>query len=86
MIARLQQVTQPWLPALVMLALAACQQAPEPDLPDIAPPAPKPAAAPVAEVIGQGHRLNILGNRDIYLRILWHNELYYVRRDNVRLI
>lgn len=44
------------------------------------------AAAPVAEVIGQGHRLNILGSKDIYLRVLWHNELYYVRRDNIWLI
>lgn len=44
------------------------------------------AAAPVAEVIGRGHKLNILGSRDIYIRVLWHNELYYVRRDNVWII
>ena len=44
------------------------------------------AAAPVAEVIGRGHKLNILGSRDIYIRVLWRNELYYVRRDNVWII
>ncbi len=44
------------------------------------------AAAPVTEVIGRGHKLNILGSRDIYIRVLWRNELYYVRRDNVWVI
>ncbi|MBD2704774.1 hypothetical protein IC229_29335 [Spirosoma sp. BT702] len=44
------------------------------------------AAAPVVEVIGKGHKVNILGQKDIYLRVLWHNELYFIRRDNVWLI
>jgi tetratricopeptide (TPR) repeat protein len=44
------------------------------------------AAAPVVEVIGRGHKVNILGTRDIYLRVLWHNELYFIRRDNVWVI
>lgn len=44
------------------------------------------AAAPVSEVIGRGHKVNILGSQDIYLRVLWHNELYYIRRDNVWVI
>lgn len=44
------------------------------------------AAAPVAEVIGRGHKVNILGTKDIYLRILWHNELYFIRRDEVWVI
>ncbi len=44
------------------------------------------AAAPVSEVIGRGHRVNILGSTDIYLRVLWNNELYYVRRDEVWVI
>ncbi|GAB4042654.1 tetratricopeptide repeat protein [Spirosoma litoris] len=44
------------------------------------------AAAPVVEVIGRGHKLNILGTKDIYLRVLWHNELYFIRRDNVWII
>lgn len=44
------------------------------------------AAAPVSEVIGRGHKVNILGSRDIYLRVLWRNELFYIRRDNVWVI
>lgn len=44
------------------------------------------AAAPVAEIIGRGHKVNIIGSQDIYLRVFWHNELYYVRRDNVWII
>ncbi|AQG78352.1 hypothetical protein [Spirosoma montaniterrae] len=44
------------------------------------------AAAPVAEVIGRGHKVNILGSKDIYLRVLWHNKLYYLRRDMVWII
>ena len=44
------------------------------------------AAASVAEVIGRGHKVNILGTKDIYLRVLWHNQLYFIRRDNVWII
>ncbi|WP_420151421.1 hypothetical protein, partial [Spirosoma sp.] len=44
------------------------------------------AAAPVAEVIGRGHKVNILGTKDIYLRVLWHNELYFIRQDSVWMI
>ena len=44
------------------------------------------AAAPVVDVIGRGHKVNILGTRDIYLRVLWHNQLYFIRRDNVWII
>ncbi|GAB3996739.1 hypothetical protein GCM10028807_40060 [Spirosoma daeguense] len=44
------------------------------------------AAAPVVEIIGKGHKINIIGRKDIYLRVLWHNELYFIRQDNVWLI
>lgn len=44
------------------------------------------AAAPIAEIIGRGHKVNIIGSQDIYLRVFWHNELYYIRRDNVWVI
>ncbi len=44
------------------------------------------AAAPVIDVIGRGHKVAILGTKDIYLRILWHNNLYFIRRDNVWII
>ena len=44
------------------------------------------AAAPIVAVIGRGHKVAILGTKDIYLRILWHNNLYFIRRDNVWII
>lgn len=44
------------------------------------------AAAPVTEVIGRGHKVNILGSEDVWLRIFWNDRLYYVRRDQVWLI
>lgn len=44
------------------------------------------AAAPVVEIVGRGHKVNILGQKDIYLRVFWRNELYYIRRDNVWII
>ncbi len=44
------------------------------------------AAAPVVDVIGRGHKVSILGTKDIYLRVLWHNNLYFIRRDNVWII
>ncbi|MBC8151888.1 MAG: SH3 domain-containing protein [Bacteroidetes bacterium] len=44
------------------------------------------AAAAVIDVIGRGHKVNILGSEDIWLRVFWNNQLYYVRRDAVWLI
>lgn len=44
------------------------------------------AAAAVTEVIGRGHKVNILGSEDIWLRVFWNNKIYYVRRDAVWLI
>nr|WP_317046715.1 hypothetical protein [Spirosoma pollinicola] len=44
------------------------------------------AAAPVAEIIGKGNKVSILGTEDIYLRVLWHNNLYFIRRDSVWII
>nr|WP_229367920.1 hypothetical protein [Fibrisoma limi] len=44
------------------------------------------SAAPVAEIIGRGNKVNILGSQDIWLRVLWHNQLFYIRRDNVWVI
>ena len=43
-------------------------------------------AASVAEVVGRGNKMNIFGAKDIYLRVLWRNRVYYVRRDEVWVI
>ena len=44
------------------------------------------AAAPVVEIMGRGHKVNILGRTDIYLRVYWKNHLYFIRKDNVWVI
>lgn len=43
-------------------------------------------AAPVTETIGRGHKVSILGSSDIWLRILWNNQFYYIRKDNIWVI
>ncbi len=43
-------------------------------------------AASVAEIVGRGNKMNIFGTKDIYLRVLWRNQIYYVRRDDVWVI
>ncbi len=43
-------------------------------------------AASVAEIVGRGNKMNIFGTKDIYLRVLWRNRIYYVRRDDVWVI
>ena len=44
------------------------------------------SAAPVADVINRGHKVNILGSQDVWLHVFWNDGLYYVRKDNVWLI
>ncbi len=44
------------------------------------------AASPVTEIIGRGHKVNILGSEDIWLRIFWNDQLYYIRKDQVWVI
>ncbi len=43
-------------------------------------------AAPVVDVVGRGHKVNILGSQDIWLRVFWNNKLYYLRKDQVWII
>ncbi|GAB3902105.1 hypothetical protein GCM10028803_28030 [Larkinella knui] len=44
------------------------------------------SAAPVADVINRGHKVNILGSQDVWLHVFWNDGLYYVRKDTVWLI
>ncbi len=44
------------------------------------------SAAPVADVINRGHKVNILGSQDVWLHVFWNDGLYYVRKDSVWLI
>lgn len=44
------------------------------------------AGAPIADAVGRGNRLSVLGNNDIWLRVVWNNRLTYIRRKDVWLI
>lgn len=44
------------------------------------------AAAAVADAVGMGNRLNVLGNDDVWLRVVWNNQLSYVRQSDVWLV
>lgn len=44
------------------------------------------AAAPVADAVAKGNRLNVLGNNDVWLRVVWNNQLTYVRQSDVWLV
>jgi hypothetical protein len=41
------------------------------------------AAAKVLGVITKGNKLNVLGNEDIWLKILWKKKFYYVKESDV---
>ncbi len=44
------------------------------------------AAAPVAVTLGRGNKVTILGSSDIWWRVFWNNQLYYVRKNSLWLI
>ena len=44
------------------------------------------AAAPVAVTLGRGNKVNIVGSTDIWWRVFWNNNLYYLRKDAIWLI
>lgn len=41
------------------------------------------AAAQVVEIVGDGHRVEILGKKDVWLKILWNGEVAYVKENNL---
>ncbi|MFT4031231.1 MAG: hypothetical protein QM669_02320 [Siphonobacter sp.] len=43
---------------------------------------PSAAAAP-AEIVKEGHRLQVLGKSDIWYQVLWDNQLLYVKSNDV---
>lgn len=44
------------------------------------------AAAPVVDAVGKGNRLSVLGNDDVWLRVVWNNQFTYVRQRDVWLV
>ena len=42
------------------------------------------AGASVLEVIGDGHRVEVIGKKDVWLKIQWEDEVAYVKENSVR--
>ncbi len=43
---------------------------------------PSPGAS-VIEVVGEGHRVEVTGKNDVWLRILWNGETAYIKESNL---
>lgn len=41
------------------------------------------AGASVVQIINEGHRVNVLGQKDIWVRIQWRNKDAYIKADNL---
>jgi hypothetical protein len=48
-------------------------------------PEPTSVLAPIYEV-SKGHRINVLGDSDIWLRVLWEGEIVYLKKSDVWLV
>jgi hypothetical protein len=41
------------------------------------------AAASVVEIIGDGHRVEVIGKKDVWLKIRWDNQVAYVKENSL---
>jgi hypothetical protein len=41
------------------------------------------AGAPVEEVVDEGHRVEILGTHDVWLKVKWNNKIAYIKSNSV---
>lgn len=41
------------------------------------------AGASVVQIIGEGHRVNVLGQEDVWVQIQWRNKVAYIKADNL---
>jgi len=41
------------------------------------------AGAPVVEVIDEGNRVEIIGKKDVWLKVLWKDEEAYVKNNSL---
>lgn len=42
------------------------------------------AGASVIRIIGDGHRVEVIGKKDVWMKIKWHDEIAYVKQNSVR--
>jgi hypothetical protein len=41
------------------------------------------AGAPVTEVVDEGHRVEVLGSQDVWLKVRWNNKVAYIKDNSV---
>lgn len=41
------------------------------------------AGSPVTEIINEGHRVEILGSKDVWLKVEWNDEVAYIKNNKV---
>jgi hypothetical protein len=41
------------------------------------------AGAPITEVLNEGHRVEILGAQDVWLKVLWNDKVAFIKSNNV---
>jgi hypothetical protein len=41
------------------------------------------AASPVVEIIGDGHRVEVIGKKDVWLKIKWNDDIAYVKKNTL---
>jgi hypothetical protein len=44
------------------------------------------SAAPIAESLNKGHRLNVIGGNDIWRRVIWDDKFLYLKESDIWLV
>lgn len=42
------------------------------------------AGAPVIDVVGDGHRVQVIGKKDVWLKVRWDDDVAYVKQNSLR--
>jgi hypothetical protein len=42
------------------------------------------AAASVIDIVGDGHRVNVIGKKDVWMKIEWDDEVAFVKQNSIR--
>jgi hypothetical protein len=44
------------------------------------------AGASVIRIVGEGHRVEVVGKKDVWMKIKWHDEIAYVKENSLRTV
>lgn len=42
------------------------------------------AGAPVVDVVGDGHRVEVIGKKDVWLKVRWDDDVAYIKQNSLR--